>query len=253
MTKYLSLLFFISTALSFFTDTSSADDRIYELRTYYTNEGKLDNLHARFRDHTVALFEKHGMTNVAYWVPKENEEQVLIYLMSYPDREARDASWKAFLADPDWKNAYKASTADGKLVKKVDSVFLEMADFSPETKIEKQDPARLFELRQYTTNKGKLPNLHARFRDHTIALFAKHGIANLPYFQMAKDQPGKDNTLIYFVAHKDEEARKASFRAFSKDTVWIDAKNKSEENGKLLIKKGVESTLLVPTDYSPTK
>ncbi|MEM7602982.1 MAG: NIPSNAP family protein, partial [Verrucomicrobiota bacterium] len=72
----------------------------YELRTYHANEGKLDALHARFRDHTVSLFEKHGMTNLIYWTPVENNDNLLIYLLAYPDRATRDASWKAFREDP---------------------------------------------------------------------------------------------------------------------------------------------------------
>lgn len=232
-----------------------ADDsnRTFELRTYHTNKGKLDALHARFRDHTVKLFTKHGMTNVAYWVPKDNKGQVLIYLLSYPSREAREKSWKGFLNDPDWKAAFKASTVEGRLIYQVDSVFMSPTDFSPEFKIGLQNPARLFELRQYTTNKGKLPDIQARFRDHTIELFTKHGLTNLPYFQLDEDQDGAKNTLIYFLSHKDEAGRKAGFKAFGQDPAWKSARENSEKNGKILIKGGVKSTLLIPTDYSPTK
>src|SRR5262245_61262270 len=81
----------------------AADTRVYEMRVYYAAEGKLDALNARFRDHTVKLFEKHGITNVAYLTPIENPDRKLIYFLSYPSREAREASWKAFAADPDWK------------------------------------------------------------------------------------------------------------------------------------------------------
>ena len=91
------------------TQLLAAEPGLYEMRVYYTNEGKLDALHARFRDHTMALFEKHGMTNVGYFVPTgDNPEQKLVYFLAYPDREARDASWKAFLDDPDWQAAFKA-------------------------------------------------------------------------------------------------------------------------------------------------
>ncbi len=234
----------------------NADDtanQLYELRTYHTNKGQLDALHARFRDHTVALFTKHGMTNVAYWVPKDNKGQVLIYLLSYQDRKAREKSWDGFLNDPEWKAAFKASTTDGRLIHKVDSVFMSQTGFSPGIKIGVQKPARLFELREYTTNPGKLPNIQARFRDHTIELFTKHGLTNLAYFQLKDDQEGAKNTLIYFLAHKDEPGRKTGFSAFSKDPAWISARNDSEKDGKILIKGGVKSTLLVPTDYSPTK
>lgn len=230
---------------------------VFELRTYHTNDGKLDALHARFRDHTVGLFAKHGMTNVGYWVPQDGDGETLTYLLSYPSREDRDKMWKAFLNDADWKAAYAASTADGKLVKKVDSVLLQPTAWSPQVKTATEDPARLFELRQYTTNEDKLDDLHARFRDHTIALFGKHGMTNLWYFEVLPEQkkgtPPSATTLIYFLAHADQASRDGSFAGFGKDPDWQAARKASEANGKLLIKGGVQSTLLLPTDYSPFK
>lgn len=108
--------------------------RFYEMRTYYTNDGKLDALHARFRDHTNKIFVEKGMTLVGYWTPTEEKDGKggkLVYILAYPSREARDASWTAFRNDPAWKKAYAESTKDGKLVKKVESVFLEPTDYSP--------------------------------------------------------------------------------------------------------------------------
>ena len=233
---------------------SSADDtRCFEMRTYYANPGKLDALNARFREHTVKLFEKHGMTNIGYWVPKENDQNKLVYVLAYPSKEARDASWKAFLDDADWKSAYAESTKDGKLVQKIESVFLKATDYTPEIKSKSSDEPRLFELRTYTTNEGKLPNLNARFRDHTVKLFEKHGISNIAYWTPAEVSDGKENKLVYLVAHKDEESRKAAFASFGEDADWKAARTASEEGGKLLIKNGVESVLLNPTDYSAMK
>ena len=104
--------------------------RVFEIRTYYANEGKLDALLARFRDHTVALFKKHGMTNIAYWVPTDNKENKLVYMLAYPSREARGKAWKSFLADPVWQKAYKESTKGGRLVKRIVNDFLAGTDFS---------------------------------------------------------------------------------------------------------------------------
>jgi hypothetical protein len=107
---------------------------VYELRIYYPAPGKLAALNARFRDHTLKLFEKHGMRNVAYWneqPTKEAPEGRVIYVLAYPSREARDADWKAFGADPEWRAVVAASEANGKLVTKVDSVFMTMTDYSP--------------------------------------------------------------------------------------------------------------------------
>ena len=85
------------------------DTRLFEMRVYYAAEGKLDALNARFRDHTLKLFAKHDMTSLGYFVPTKNTENKLVYFLAYANREARDASWKAFQADPDWKAAAKAS------------------------------------------------------------------------------------------------------------------------------------------------
>jgi hypothetical protein len=103
----------------------------YELRTYYANPGKFDDLQARFRNHTLRLFEKAGMTNVAYWTKQDGGDGVLIYVLAYPSKEAREAAWARFRADPEWQAAAKASELNGKLVAKVDSVFMTMTDYSP--------------------------------------------------------------------------------------------------------------------------
>jgi NIPSNAP len=110
----------------------AGDARVFELRTYYVNPGKMAALHARFRDHTCKLFEKHGMTVIGFWSPidKEKSEEVLVYLLAFPSKEAADEAWKAFRADPDWVKAKAASEKDGPLVKKVDSVFLTPTDYS---------------------------------------------------------------------------------------------------------------------------
>jgi hypothetical protein len=100
------------------------------MRTYFANEGKLKELNARFRNNTVELFKKHGMTNIGYWVPTDNKDNKLVYILAYSSKEAREKSWKGFLNDPDWKAAYKASIKDGRLVKKIENVFLKGTDFS---------------------------------------------------------------------------------------------------------------------------
>jgi len=241
----------------------AADTRVFEMRTYYAAPGKLDALNARFRDHTVKLFEKHGITNIGYWMPIENPEQKLVYVLAYPTREARDAAWKEFAADPDWKKAQSESEKDGKLVAKVEQRFFTALDFSPEIKPSISTDGRVFELRTYTTRPGLLPNLHARFRDHTLGLFKKHGMTNLFYWQLLPDQPKNanllgtpDTTLVYLLAHQSVDAAKASFAAFRADPDWIAAKAASEEKagGSLTVEKdGVTSVFLQATDYSPTK
>lgn len=104
--------------------------KVYEMRTYTTHEGKLDDLHRRFENHTLDLFEKHGMTNIAYWVPEE-KEHTLIYILSHNSREAAEASWDAFLTDTDWQRVYEESRADGPVVSHVESVFMTTTPYSP--------------------------------------------------------------------------------------------------------------------------
>jgi hypothetical protein len=108
------------------------ETNVYELRTYYTLPGRLDALNARFRDHTTKLFEKHGMKNVGYWVPQDQPKKsnTLIYILQHKSRAAADASWKAFREDPAWNKARAASEESGKIVEKVESVFLDPVDFS---------------------------------------------------------------------------------------------------------------------------
>lgn len=104
-------------------------NRVFELRTYTTHAGKLDDLLARFRNHTTKLFEKHGMTNVGYWVPSE-QPNTLVYVLAYPNRDAATKAWDAFRKDDVWLAARKASEANGPIVEKVVSVFMSPADFS---------------------------------------------------------------------------------------------------------------------------
>ena len=256
----------LAAALSFATATATAtatasaedhakDSRLYELRTYHAEAGKLDALLARFRDHTVKLFEKNGMTNIGYWVPVDNKDNLLIYLLAYPDRTTRDASWEKFLADDDWKKAAAASEKNGRLVSKADQLFLTATDFSPGFSTASTSGESLFEMRTYTTPPGKLPALHSRFRDVTCALFAKHGITNLGYFQPVAGQPAANETLLYFVAHKDAAASQKSWEAFRADPAWVAAKSASEaaSGGSLTVPDGVVSILLKPTDFSPVK
>jgi len=120
-------------ALSAFALTAMAADKpVYELRTYTCEPGRLPNLLARFRNHTTALFEKHGMKNIGYWVPADGpeHENTLVYLLEHKSRDAAKASWDAFRADPNWVKVRTESEASGKIVTKVVSVYLDPTDFS---------------------------------------------------------------------------------------------------------------------------
>ena len=155
-------------------------------------------------------------------------------------------------ADPGWQKAAKASEEKGSLVAKVDQAYLQPTDYSPKLKIENRGN-RVFELRTYTTPPGKLEDLNARFRNHTVKLFAKHGMENVVYWTKTPDQKDANTTLIYLLAHKDKAAAKKSFDSFRQDADWLKARTESEKNGSLTVPNGVKSEFLVPTDYSPLK
>src|SRR3954471_4441648 len=127
-----ALLLLAMGALFAFTQAAAlaSDTRLYEMRTYHAPPGKLEDLNARFRSHTLKLFEKHGMENIGYWMPATNTENLLIYILAYPSKEARETSWKEFSSDPEWKRVVKESEANGKLVAKVDQTFMQAADYS---------------------------------------------------------------------------------------------------------------------------
>lgn len=235
------------------TPAAARDTRIFEMRVYYAHPGKLADLENRFRTNTTRIFEKHGMTNIGYWLPLENPENKLIYILAYPNREARDASWQAFGSDPEWKAVASKSEENGKLVAKVDQLFMETTDYSPAITLKKANPERTFELRTYTTTPGNLANLDARFRDHTMGLFSKYGMENIVYFHPVAGQPGADNTLVYILAHKSQEAGLASFDAFRLDPEWVKVKAASEVKGGGSLTTKVESVYMKPTDYSPIK
>lgn len=248
-----SLLAAAASTLGVMAAENSSGTDFYEMRVYYAPEGKLDELHARFRNHTLKLFEKHGMKNVGYFVPEgENPERKLVYFLAYPNKESRDRSWKNFMADPDWQKAWKASEEKGTLVAKIEESYLVPTDYSAVPKIEKKG-GRVFELRTYTTPEGKLSDLNARFRNHTVKLFAKHGMENVVYWTKAPGQKDVNTTLVYLLSHKDRAAAKKSFDAFRQDPDWLKARTESEKNGSLTVPNGVKSEFLVPTDYSPLK
>ncbi len=115
------------------TTNPPVNQRVFEIRTYTTEPGKLNDLLARFRDHTTALFEKHGIENVGYWTPADEPRSAdtLIYIVAHPSREAAKKNWESFAGDPAWHKARDESEASGKIVNKVESVYMNPTDFSP--------------------------------------------------------------------------------------------------------------------------
>lgn len=237
--------------LVLFTRSAWADPPIYELRVYTCEPGKLEALHARFREHTLRLFEKHGMKNIAYWVPAEGEgaATTLIYLLQHASREAAQKSWAAFRADPEWQAVAAQSERDhGKiLAKPPEATYLAATDYSPP--IGPVDPTKTYELRVYVAHPGKLDALNARFREHTDKLFVRHGMRSVGYW-VPLDEPKSKTTLIYVLQHESREAARNSWRAFGADPDWQAARAASEKDGPLLAERP-QVTFLRVVDYSP--
>tara|TARA_R110002049_G_scaffold47902_1_gene138376 strand:+ start:65321 stop:66070 length:750 start_codon:yes stop_codon:yes gene_type:complete len=243
-------LWLLATAIFVCTGISRAPADVYELRTYTTNEGKLDALNARFRDHTVALFKKHGIESIGYWVPTDEakSKNTLIYIIKHASRDAAKASWKAFSADPAWKKA-AAESGVGKLATRPESIYMEATDYSPQWQNDGDDEDDVFELRIYQADEGKLEKLDARFRDHTMRLFQRHGIKSVGYWHPV-DEPESKNTLIYLIEHDSAEAAQASWKAFASDPEW---KPIAKASGVGKLAAPIKSTYMTATDYSAMK
>lgn len=238
--------------LSFLAMAKPKPSNYYELRIYHCEDGKLPDLLNRFQNHTTKLFEKHGMENLGYFTPTKEGNQDLYYILGYPSKEARDASWKAFGADTEWQKVWKESEAAGKIVKNIESVYMTLnKELTKKIKIKQNNPEMLFEMREYFLLPGRQPNIVARFRDHTRKLFEKsHGMKNIMYFDTIEKDGGQPR-LLYFLAHKDADAAKKSWDDFRKDPEWIKVRDASEVSGKIVEK--VIATYMVPTSFSRIK
>ncbi len=249
--RYVARYLLVILLASSFLLTVKVSAEVYELRTYTTREGKLDNLNARFRDHTVALFKKHGIESVGYWVPTDEptSKNTLIYVVKHESRAAAKASWQAFLNDPEWQKVAKESQVDGQILAKApESVYMEATDYSPEYSNAERSKDAVFELRIYRCNEGKLPNLDARFRDHTIRIFKRHGMDSVAYWHPT-EKPDSQDTLIYIIRHDSRDATKESWDAFRSDKEWQKVAEESQKDGKFL-REAPAAIYMKATDYS---
>lgn len=253
MKLFVTFILLTLTTLSASVTTAKAqtpDKPLYEIRTYHCNEGKRPDLIARFQNHTTRIFENHGMENIGYWLSAENKND-LIYILAFPNKTARDAAWKEFIADDEWKDVYAKSIANGKLVRNIDSEFLTLSpELTKEIKTASELTSPLFELRTYYCFPDKFPNIVARFRDHTRALFEKHSMVNVAYFQTVKED-GSQQELKYIIAHKNTDAAKISWGAFGSDPEWKRVAEASQVDGKIV--KKVVSVYMTALPFSDIK
>lgn len=226
------------------------DSPIYELRIYTCAPGKLDALNERFANHTMQIFARHGIENVAYWVPTAapKSKNTLIYLLRHESSAAAKESWDGFRADPEWKQvAAKWQEKHGRVVTNVEFHYLTPTDYSPQTK--PVDRQKLYELRIYKAADGKLADLNERFRSHTDKIFQRHGMRSIGYWVPSK-QPSDGELLIYVLEYEDRDTARKGWQAFGQDPDWKQAREASEVNGSLLAERP-DSTYMRPTDYTP--
>ena len=229
----------------------TAQSPCYELRIYTAHTDKLDALNTRFRNHTMRLFEKHGIHNIGYWIPTNNDENQLYYLVSHESCEVRDQNWQDFINDEEWKIVAEASQVNGRLVANIESMLLKATDYTPIPKPNMPDKPVVFELRIYHTHPGRLANLNARFRDHTMRIFEKHNMHNIIYMEPLEEEQGAGKDLVYFITHSNQLEAKSSWDAFRADPDWVAAKSASEESGPIV--DSIDSIFMRPTDYSPIR
>ena len=252
--KALALLAAMLTT-TFAASAAEKDPSIYILSTITAKPGQVDAIHALLKDKLIPQAAKLGLPTLGVFVPVENSGERILTLSSFASGAAAEKAVAAIKDDADLKILMGRLGELTDESKKEPTRVMTVTDFSPAVAVAAGKGARVFELRTYTTTPGNLPMLHARFRDHTLALFTKHGMTNLWYWQLTPDQKDAENTLVYLLAHASVDAAKASFDAFRADPDWIAAKDASEKagGGSLTVPDGVKSLFLKATDYSPLK
>lgn len=220
----------------------------FEMRTYTVHEGKMPDLIQRFQNHTRALFTKHGIENVAYFLSEEQPEKQLTFILGYPSAVERDIRWNNFANDPEWKAVATASEANGRIVQKVDQVFMVWAKGLNFAKPPR--PSGIFQLRTYHLLPGRLDAIQSRFRDHTQALFEKQGLSNYPYW-ITVEKEGVQSKLVYLIGHQSKEEFNAAFGRFVADPEWIKVRDASEVSGKIVEK--IDALFFTSLTFNPMK
>lgn len=240
-------LLFISTSI-LVKAQHAISSAYFEMRTYTVHDGKMLDLIQRFQNHTRALFTKHGIENVAYFLSEEQPEKQLTFILGYPSAAERDIRWNNFANDPEWKAVATASEANGKIVQKVDQVFMVWAKGLNSAKPPR--PSSIFQLRTYHLLPGRLDAIQSRFRDHTQALFEKQGLSNYPYW-ITVEKEGVQPKLVYLIGHQSKEEFNAAFGRFVADPEWLQVRDASEVSGKIVEK--IDAVFFTSLPFNPMK
>lgn len=280
LTKFLTALMAFSCLAGAALAQAPAGNSLYELRSYVAEPGRQAEVLKLIATDGVAYMKKHNIALVGAWTPLDAKDERVFTLLSYKDKASCDAAWGALMNDAGWKDALAKTAVDGKRpVKSFERIFLTLNDYSQAVDA-KQVGNRVFELRTYVASKGNLAALNARFRNHTLKLFEKHGMTNIAYWSVLDGEkltaaklleavspiggaagdfdaglPATGNSLVYFITHASKEAAGESFKKFGGDEAWTKARKDSEAaaGGSLTAKDGVKSLFLKPTDFSPIK
>jgi hypothetical protein len=245
---FLSVLMVLLTFGAFAQLPKTSNSKYFEIRKYYAHPDKLPDLLKRFEEHTMKLFEKAGMENIIYFLPEENTDNSMTYILGYPDAESRDRMWKSFSEDPKWKKVYEESHVNGPLVAKVEQTFMVLAPELNDTPI--PTGSGIFQMRTYHCFPDKIENIQARFRDHTRDLFEKQGLKNYPYW-LTVEKDGSQPKLVYLLGHDSKDSFNAAFDRFRADPEWIKARDASEESGKIVEK--IDAVFFKSLPFSPIK
>jgi hypothetical protein len=215
---------------------------LYEARIYTAVPGKLPAVNDRFAKHTMGFFKKHGIGILGFWTDEIGKSNRLTYMLVFDSMADREKKWAAFQADPGWHQVRAETEAQGPIVDHVVNTFMRLTSYSPQPQMR----SNIQELRVYDAMPGKLPALHERFSDHTMQLFAKHGIESVGYWT---EDVGTSNRLVYMLGHHDLGARERGFAAFLADPAWQQARAESERHGPLV--RESRHAILRLTPYSP--
>lgn len=256
------------------------DSSIYELQCFRTQAGFADQFCNLVKTDGLRAINKQSVELLGAWRPVNSSDERLFLLFKHSSKEEALRVWTEVREDEEWLAAsQKATPPQGDLIQDFQRIFLNTMDYSPSLSLENNSP-RVFELRTYVATPGNLKNLNDRFRNHTVELFAKHGITNLIYWSVERTDTidcddlfhavgatkaealkesgnllARDNALVYLLGHPSEEAGKASFQSFLADPVWKKALDESVKNagGSLTVPGGVQSVYLKATDFSPVQ
>jgi len=223
------------------------ETRLFELRTYHAPDGRLDGLHARFRDHATHVFEKYGITNLGYWTPSDAGDSRVVFLLAYPNAEARSASWARLVTDPEWRRARRESEVHGRLVERIEEVMLIPTADCPVVAPTRSDKPRSFELRTYTTKVGDQTSHKAlceKFHDSLVGCWTA-----------ASAQATGETTHVYLLARERPAGEKRTPEVVRSDRFRISTTGGPVPNARPRppVSDGGKGLALQPTDYSPLR